>query len=292
MEIRFAFSLSAITEDIRLWESAADETANDAALVHFVVMKYTYSELAGMIDHALLHPTMTDAELRAGCELTVRYGVASVCIKPYAVKEAVDLLKGSGVAAGTVIGFPHGSNATEVKRYETQLACHDGATEIDVVINVGKALSGDFDFVEQDVREVVEETHRHGALVKVILETDFLPDDEIKIRLCEICERANADFVKTSTGFGFVKQGDGGHNYKGATAHDLALMRAHTPPAMQLKASGGIRTLDDLILVRDLGATRCGTSATAALLDEYRRREAVGLAESQGERKDLGGGGY
>ena len=224
-------------------------------------MKYTYSELAGMIDHALLQPTMTDAELRSGCELAARYGVASVCIKPYAVKSAIDLLQGSGVAVGTVIGFPHGSNATEVKRYETAMACRDGATEIDVVINVGKALGGDFDFVEGDIRAVVEEAHRHGALVKVILETDFLSDDKTKIQLCQICEKTNADFVKTSTGFGFVKQTHGGYDYKGATAHDLALMRAHSPPGVQLKASGGIRSLDDLILARDLGATRCGTSA-------------------------------
>ena len=263
---------------------------HDAALIHFFLMKYTCSELAGMIDHALLHPTMTDSELRAGCELAARYGVASVCIKPYAVQGAVELLQGSGVAVGTVIGFPHGSNTTEVKRYETELACRDGATEIDVVINVGKALSGDFDFVERDIREVVEETHRHGALVKVILETDFLPDDTIKIRLCEICGKISADFVKTSTGFGFVKQADGGYNYQGATAHDLSLMRAHTPPGVQVKASGGIRNLDDLILARDLGATRCGTSATAALLDECRRREAAGFMESQSGTKDLGGG--
>jgi len=255
-------------------------------------MKYTYSELAGMIDHALLHPTMTDAELRSGCELAARYGVASVCIKPYAVKSAIDLLQGSGVAVGTVIGFPHGSNATEVKRYETALACGDGATEIDMVINVGKALGGDFDFVEGDIRAVVEEAHRHGALVKVILETDFLSDDKIKIKLCQICETTNADFVKTSTGFGFVKQTHGGYDYKGATAHDLALMRAHTPARVQLKASGGIRNLDDLILARDLGATRCGTSATAALLDEYRRRETAGVTEAVPATPHLGGGGY
>jgi len=255
-------------------------------------MKYTYSELAGMIDHALLHPTMTDAEMRAGCELAAHYGVASVCIKPYAVKTATELLKGSGVAVGTVIGFPHGSNATEIKVHETALACRDGATEIDMVINVGKALSGDFDFVERDIREVVEETHRHGALVKVILETDFLPDDEIKIRLCEICGNASADFVKTSTGFGFVKQASGGYNYKGATAHDLALMRAHSPASVQVKASGGIRDLDDLILASDLGATRCGTSATAALLDEYRRRESTGFEKIETGTHSLGGSGY
>jgi deoxyribose-phosphate aldolase len=255
-------------------------------------MKYTYSELAGMIDHALLHPTMTDAELRAGCELARRYRVASVCIKPYAVRSAVEFLKGSGVAVGTVIGFPHGSNATESKRHETAIACRDGATEIDMVINVGKALGGDFDFVEREIREVTEETHSHGALVKVILETDFLPDDTIKIRLCEICGKTNADFVKTSTGFGFVKQADGGYNYQGATAHDLRLMRAHTPARVQVKASGGIRNLDGLILARDLGATRCGTSATAALLDEYRRRESAGSPESAARTRDLGAGGY
>ena len=183
------------------------------------------------------------------------------------------------VAVGTVIGFPHGSNATEVKRYETAMACRDGATEIDMVINVGKALGGDFAFVEGDIRAVVEEAHRHGALVKVILETDFLADDKIKIRLCEICGTTGADFVKTSTGFGFVKQANGGYNYQGATAHDLALMRAHSPATVQVKASGGIRNLDDLILARDLGATRCGTSATAALMDEYRRRESAGSLE-------------
>jgi deoxyribose-phosphate aldolase len=255
-------------------------------------MKYTYSELAGMIDHALLHPTMTDTELRAGCELAVRYQVASVCIKPYAIKTAVELLRGSSVAVGTVIGFPHGSNATEVKVHETAAACRDGATEIDMVINIGKALSGDFDFVERDIREVVEETHRHGALVKVIFETDFLPDDGIKIRLCEMCGRAQADFVKTSTGFGFVKQANGGYNYQGATAHDLRVMRAHTASKVQVKASGGIRTLDDLILARDLGATRCGTSATAALLDEYRRRETEGFTEIRAATQSLGGGGY
>jgi deoxyribose-phosphate aldolase len=255
-------------------------------------MTYTYAELAGMIDHALLHPTMTDTELRAGCELAARYKVASVCIKPYAVRSAVELLKGSAVAVGTVIGFPHGSNATEIKRQETEAACRDGATEIDMVINVGKALSGDFDYVERDIRAVVEETHRHAALVKVILETDFLPDDEIKIQLCEICAKANADFVKTSTGFGFVKQADGGYNSKGATAHDLTLMRAHTPPAVQVKASGGIRNLDDLILARDLGATRCGTSATAALLDEFRRRESEGSMETEAKTQGLGAGGY
>jgi len=245
-----------------------------------VAMKYSYAELAGMIDHALLHPTMTDAEMRAGCELARKYEVASVCIKPYAVRLAVEMLRGSRVAVGTVIGFPHGSSATEIKRAETALACQDGAVEIDMVINVGRALGGDWAFVEEELRVINDETHRHGALLKVILETDFLPDDATKIRLCGICDRVGVDFVKTSTGFGFVPQSDGQYNYRGATAHDLALLRAHTSPKVQVKASGGIRNLDALVAARDLGATRCGTSATARILDEFHRRSAAEKGES------------
>lgn len=235
-------------------------------------MKYTYEQLAGMIDHSLLHPTLTDAELEAGCRLAAKYRVASVCIKPYAVRHATVWLRGTGVAVGTVVGFPHGSAWSEVKRYETEMACHDGATEIDAVINVGKARSGDWDYVEQDIETVCREAHRHGAIVKVIFENDFLPDDDAKIRLCQICDRAGADFVKTSTGYGFVKQPGGGYNYRGATAHDLQLMRAHTSSRMQIKAAGGVRDLDALIRVRDLGVTRCGVTATAEILDEYKLR--------------------
>ncbi|MGD0086224.1 MAG: deoxyribose-phosphate aldolase [Verrucomicrobiota bacterium] len=246
-------------------------------------MKYTYEQLAGMIDHSLLHPTLTDRELEAGCKLAVKYGVASVCIKPYAVRRAAGLLAGSGVRVGCVIGFPHGDSCTESKRYETELACRDGAVEIDMVINVGKALGGDWDYVEQDVKAVGDEAHRHGAKVKVIFENDYLgqggaglDSDSFKRRLCQICERAGADWVKTSTGFGFVKQPDGGYNYQGATAHDLELMRAACSSRVGVKAAGGVRDLDGLMRVRDLGASRCGASATAAILDEYRRREAAG----------------
>ncbi|HXG47244.1 MAG TPA: deoxyribose-phosphate aldolase [Methylomirabilota bacterium] len=264
-------------------------------------MKYTYDELAKMIDHSLLHPTMTDRELEEGCRLAARYGVASVCIKPYAVKRAAELLHGTGVAVGAVIGFPHGNSTTEAKRYETELACRDGAVEIDMVINVGKALSGDWDFVERDVRVVCDEAHRHGAKVKVILENDYLTQggaglssDDIKRKLCQICERAGADWVKTSTGYGFVKQPDGSYNYRGATEHDLALMRASVSAKVQVKVAGGVRDLDGLIKVRDLGASRCGATATAAMLDEYRRREA---AERTGQKMEggsaaLGTGGY
>src|SRR5208282_5615127 len=245
-------------------------------------MKYTYEQLAKMIDHSLLHPTMTDKELEEGCRLAARYEVASVCIKPYAVKQAAELLKGTSVLVGAVIGFPHGNSATESKRYETQLACQDGADEIDMVLNLGKALSGKWDYVEQDVRAVCDEAHRHSAKVKVILENDYLANggaglssDDFKRKLCQICEQAGADWVKTSTGYGFVKLPDGGYSYKGATEHDLRLMRASVSARVQVKAAGGVRDLDGLIKVRDLGATRCGASATAAMLDEYRKRAAA-----------------
>ena len=257
-------------------------------------MKYSYEELAGMIDHSLLHPTMTDKDLDEGCKLAAKYRVASVCIKPYAARRAAELLKGTGVKVGCVIGFPHGNSCTESKRYETELACRDGAVEIDMVANAGKALGGDWDYVERDVKAVCDEAHKHGAKVKVIFENDFMPNDEIKVKLCQVCERAGADWVKTSTGYGFVKQKDGSYNYKGATEHDLALMRASCSPKVQVKAAGGVRDLDGLIKVRDLGGTRCGATATAAMLDEYRRREAAEKAGEQTTAKTpaLGAGGY
>ena len=246
-------------------------------------MKYTYEELAGMIDHSLLHPTLTDRELEEGCKLAMHYGVASVCIKPYAVKRAAELLAGSRVRVGCVIGFPHGNSCTESKRYETELACRDGAVEIDMVINLGKALGGDWDYVEGEVKAVCDEAHRRGAKVKVILENDYLDQggaglngDIFKRKLCQVCEHAGADWVKTSTGYGFVKQPDGNYNYRGATEHDLELMRSACSARVQVKAAGGVRDLDSLIRVRELGASRCGASATAAMLDEYRRRQTAG----------------
>ena len=254
-------------------------------------MSVTYEEIAKMIDHSLLQPTLTDEELEAGCRLAAEYGVASVCIKPYFVQRAAEILAGTDVAVGTVVGFPHGSHTTEAKVFETETACRDGATEIDMVINIGKALSGDWAYVEQDVRVVCDEAHKRGAIVKVIFENDFLTSDETKIKLCQICERAGADFVKTSTGYGFVKQASGGYNYKGATEHDLKLMRANSNSKVQVKAAGGVRDLDGLIKVRDLGATRCGASATVAMLDEYRKREKAGSLD-QGQVAAIGAGGY
>lgn len=235
-------------------------------------MKYSYDDLAGMIDHSLLHPTLTDDDLVAGCRLAARYRVASVCIKPYAVKLAKKYLKGSGVAVGAVVGFPHGGSATAIKRLETQAACRDGATEIDMVVNIGKVLSGDWAYVKKDIQAVVQEAHRRGAIVKVIFENDFIPDDKIKKKLCLICARVKADFVKTSTGYGFVKGPDGRYGYLGATDRDLELMVKHSPPSVQVKAAGGIRELNDLIRCRDFGVTRVGATATAAMLEEYQKR--------------------
>jgi deoxyribose-phosphate aldolase len=224
-----------------------------------------------------------------------------VCIKPYAVARAVELLKGSGVAVGAVVGFPHGSSTTESKRYEAELACRDGAVEIDMVINVGKALSGDWDYVERDIRTVCDEAHHRGARVKVIFENDYLTtggaglgSDDFKRLLCQVSERAGADWVKTSTGYGFVKQADGSYNYKGATEHDLRLMRASCSSRVQVKAAGGVRDLDGLIFVRDLGGTRCGATATAAMMEECKKRLAAAEAgETAADAAGaLGSGGY
>jgi len=264
-------------------------------------MKYSYDELAGMIDHSLLHPTMTDKELEEGCAVALKYRVASVCIKPYYAKRAAELLKGSNVKLGVVVGFPHGNSTTESKRYETELGCKDGAVEIDMVINIGKALSGDWDYVERDVKAVCDEAHKRGAKTKVIIENDYLTNggaglssDDLKRRLCQICERAGADWVKTSTGYGFVKQKDGSYNYKGATEADVKLMKESVSSKVQVKAAGGVRDLDGLIRVRDLGATRLGASATVAIMDEYKKRAA---AEKEGKVVQekagvMGSGGY
>jgi len=262
-------------------------------------MKYTYEQLAKMIDHSLLQPTLTDQEIDDGCRIAAKYGVASVCVKPYSIKRAAELLKGTGVLVGCVIGFPHGNSATESKRYETELACKDGAVEIDMVINIGKAMSGDWDYVERDIKAVCDEAHARGAKTKVIFENDFLGQggaglsgDDFKRKLCQISERAGADWVKTSTGYGFVKGADGKYSYKGVTAEDLKLMRSACSPKVQIKAAGGVRDLDGLILVRDLGASRCGASATVAILDEYLKRAQSPEKQSGQVTPTIGAGGY
>jgi len=229
-------------------------------------------ELAKMIDHSILHPSLSDADLIQQCEIAKKYGVFLVCVKPYAVRQAVKLLEGSKVAVGCVIGFPHGNSSTAVKVYEAEQACKDGVKEIDMVINIGKVLGGDWDYVEQEIRAVTETCHRNHIKVKVIFETDFITRTEDKIRLCEICTRAKADFVKTSTGYGFVKKPNGDYNYTGATVSDIRLLRKHSGPGVQVKCAGGVRTLDDLMKMKAAGATRSGASATEAIMEEAMKR--------------------
>jgi deoxyribose-phosphate aldolase len=215
-----------------------------------------------LIDHAVLHPTQTDADVRAACALCGELGVASVCVKPSHVPLAAECLRDTTVLVSTVIGFPHGGTTTETKVAETQLACRQGAREVDMVVNVGKVLGEEWNFVEADIRAVVDAARNHSAITKVIFETGLLPNDEVKIRLCKASEAAGAAFVKTSTGFGYVKGPDGALVATGATEHDIKLMRASCGPKVQVKASGGIRSYADARRFVQLGATRLGTSAT------------------------------
>jgi deoxyribose-phosphate aldolase len=230
-------------------------------------MNFTYPQIAKMIDHSLLNPVLTDAEMEDGCRLAIEYDVASVCVKPYHLKRCSQLLAGSTVAASTVIGFPHGGHTTAIKLAEAEQALRDGGAELDMVVNIGKVLSEDWVFVRQDIRAVVQVTHQAGALVKVIFENCYLLDHH-KIRLCEICAEAGADFVKTSTGYASG----------GATMEDLRLMRRHSPPHVQVKAAGGVRALDAVLEIRSIGVSRVGATRTAQILDECKRR--LGLSTS------------
>ncbi|MEN1785046.1 MAG: deoxyribose-phosphate aldolase [Bacteroidota bacterium] len=229
-------------------------------------------ELAKMIDHSLLHPTMTTTALIKGCKIAREYDVASVCIKPYAIPLAVEQLRGSDVLVGTVIGFPQGNSTIAVKVAETIQACMEGAVEIDMVVNIGKVLEEDWDYVTKEIKSVCKATHNHKAILKVIFENDYLSDDTHKVKLCEICSELGVDFVKTSTGYGFNKGADGKYSYKGATHEDLILMRKHVADEVQVKAAGGVRTLDDLLAVQNLGVTRIGATATIAILEAAMER--------------------
>lgn len=224
-------------------------------------MDYTCEDIAKMIDHSLLPVTLTDRDLEQGCRLALEYQCASVCIMPFYLKRCAEILKGSGVKASTTIGFPHGGHTTAIKVAEARQALLDGCEELDMVVNISKVLSGDWDYVGREVRAIVEIAHAQGGKVKVIFENCYLQDAH-KIRLCEICAEAGADWVKTSTGFGT----------SGATLDDVKLMRAHSPASVQVKAAGGIRTLDQLLPFRALGVTRVGASRTKDILEDCRRR--------------------
>ncbi len=201
-----------------------------------------------------------------------KYNVASVCVKPYAVSKAVELLKDSDVLVGCVIGFPSGNSATAVKVFETEKACKDGAVEIDMVINIAKALEGDWAYVENEIDAVTKACHINGAIVKVIFETDYITEKEDIVKLCQICTKVGADYVKTSTGFGFVKGTDGKYSYVGATIPNLILMNESIGSEVKLKAAGGVRTLDQLLAVQEAGCSRCGATATVTILENAEKR--------------------
>jgi deoxyribose-phosphate aldolase len=223
----------------------------------------TERDIAKTIDHSLLRPELDDAFVEAGCRLAAKYDVASVCVRPADVRRAAALLAGTDVAVGTTIGFPHGNHRTETKVLEARRALADGATELDMVLQIGALKSGRDVEVEADIRAVVDVGHAAGAIVKVIFENAYLTDDE-KVRACRLTEAAGADFVKTSTGFA----------PSGATHDDLRLMRANTSPNIRVKAAGGVRTLDALLAVMELGVTRIGATATESIIEDFRARKA------------------
>jgi deoxyribose-phosphate aldolase len=230
-------------------------------------MEPTLNELAKMIDHSLLHPTMTDEIIHDGLVLSRDYDVATCCVKPYSIPDAVRVFEGSRVLTCAVIGFPHGNSTVGIKVAEAESAALAGAREIDMVVNIGKVKGGDWGYVRREVGLINQAVINSGSILKVIFENDYLEEDEI-IRLCEICSEVRVAFVKTSTGYGFVKGSDGKYSYKGATMEHLKLMRKHTHPEVEIKAAGGIRTLDDLLAVREIGVTRIGATATQVILNE------------------------
>ena len=222
-------------------------------------MDYTLEDIAKMIDHSLLNPTLTVEELESGCRLAAERDVASVCIMPYYLKRCAEILKGTSVMPSTTIGFPHGINTTAIKVAEAQQALDDGGRELDMVVNISKVLSGDWDYVRQDIQAVVDVAHQLGQKVKVIFENCYLQERH-KIKLCEICGDVSADWVKTSTGYGS----------DGATAEDVKLMRKHAPAHVQVKAAGGVRSLETLLEMRALGVTRVGATRTTDILEACR----------------------
>jgi deoxyribose-phosphate aldolase len=240
------------------------------------MMEVTYSDISKMIDHSVLNPTLTRVELEKGINLALEYDCASVCIMPYALRLCAAMLQGSTVKASTVIGFPHGGNTTEIKVAEAKRALADGGQELDVVCCISAVLSGDWNYVTAELKALTEVTHDAGQKIKVIFENAYLADMH-KIALCEICGELNVDWVKTSTGYA----------PSGATIEDLKLMRKHSPAHVQVKAAGGVRDLDTLLLAKAIGVTRVGLSKSADILDELKRRLAGEAPSSAGVSDDV-----
>ncbi len=235
-------------------------------------MKLTPGDIAAMLDHSTLQPYLTEEDIRHGAEVALKYHTASMCARPCDVPLMAEMLRGSGVKVCTVIGFPHGAHETAIKVAEAKLALAEGCEELDMVINIGRMKRGDEDYVRGEIRQIVEPAHAAGAIVKVIIETCFLTDEQKK-RACELAEEAGADFVKTSTGYGT----------KGCTIEDLKLMRAAVSEKVRVKGSGGIRDLDTVLAARAAGASRCGVSATEKIMAEAEARYAEGkLEEAEG----------
>lgn len=242
-------------------------------------MSLTPHDIAKMLDHSTLQPYLTEEDIRKGCQLALKYDCASVCARPCDVPILAEMLKDSDVKVCTVIGFPHGSHETAIKVAEAKLALEEGCQELDMVLNIGKLLHGDLDYVKAEIQQIADLAHAGGAIVKVILETCYLNDDQKKTA-CRLSEEAGADFVKTSTGYGS----------KGCTIDDLKLMRSSVSDHVQVKGSGGIRDLDTVLSARAVGASRCGVSATAKIMEEAEARYAAGTLAEASAIKEMEGG--
>ena len=222
-------------------------------------------EILKMVDHSLLSPSLTDEQLEEGCAVAAQYHTVSVCVKPYHVRQAVELLKTTDVLVGAVISFPHGNSSIAIKAAETEQVITDGAVEVDMVVNIGKVLSEDWNYIDEELETIKKITKDAGAVLKVIFENDLLPNDRFKIKLCELCSKHRVDFVKTSTGYNYIKGPDGKYSYQGATMHDLKLMREYSDPEVQVKAAGNSGSLEIVLQLREIGVTRTGTGKTAEL---------------------------
>jgi deoxyribose-phosphate aldolase len=218
-----------------------------------------------MVDHSLLSPSLTDEQLKEGCAVAAQYHTASVCVKPYHVRHTAEYLKNTDVLVGAVIGFPHGNSTIAIKAAETEQVIADGAVEVDMVVNIGKVLSEDWDYIDNEIETIRKITKKAGVALKVIFENDLLPDDQYKIKLCGLCSKHSVDFVKTSTGYNYIKGTDGKYSYQGATMDDLKLMREYSAPEVQVKAAGNSGSLEIVLKLREIGVTRTGTGKTAEL---------------------------